>query len=81
MRGFFFEILNVYLFCLFNKEFIVLYEVRNVRGLMYFFEIVYIILEYIVLGVRLIICVLIIIRDMNYNWSYLFFLYIFINKN
>lgn len=66
---------------MFNKEFIVLYVVRNVRDLMYFFEIVYIILEYIVLGVRLIICVLIIIKDMNYNWSYLFFLYIFINKN
>lgn len=66
---------------MFNKEFIVLYVVRNVRGFMYFFEIVYIILEYIVLGVRLIICVLIIIKDMNYNWSYLFFLYIFINKN
>lgn len=81
MRGFFFEILNVYLFCVFNKEFIVLYVVRNVRDLMCFFEIVYIILEYIVLGVRLIICVLIIIKDMNYNWSYLFFLYIFINKN
>lgn len=66
---------------MFNKEFIVLYVVRNVRDLMCFFEIVYIILEYIVLGVRLIICVLIIIKDMNYNWSYLFFLYIFINKN
>lgn len=66
---------------MFNKEFIVLYVVRNVRDLIGFFEIVYIILEYIVLGVRLIICVLIIIKDMNYNWSYLFFLYIFINKN
>lgn len=80
-RGFLLEILNVYLFCLFNKESTVLHVVRNVGGSMYLSEIVHITLEYTASGVRLIICALIITRDMNHNWSHPFFLYIFINKN
>lgn len=66
---------------MFNKESTVLYVVRNVRDSMCLSEIVHITLEYTASGVRLIICALIITKDMNHNWSHPFFLYIFINKN